>query len=75
MSILKELIALQATYPGGNATTAVSQGYRRFLHPRGSEAVKEVGLASHFAILEVRIAKLADVDLQVVSRESSSWLV
>ena len=63
----------ETTYPCGNATTTVSKGDGCLFHPRRSEAVEEVGLASYLAVLKVRIAKLADIDLQDVSLELLNW--
>ena len=50
-------------FPGRDAAAAVPQHHRIALHPRGAEAVEEVGLARDLAVFEVGVAELADVDL------------
>lgn len=57
------------THPCGNAAATTSKRYGRLLYPCRPEAVEEIGLACHLAVLEVRIAKLANIDLGLVSMD------
>lgn len=50
-------------FPSGNTATAASQGDEAGLDPGGTEAVEEVGLAGDFVLVEVCVAKFADVNL------------
>lgn len=54
-----------AALPGGDAAAARAQRDEAVVHPAGAEAVEEVGLSGHLAVLDEGVAELADVDLWV----------
>lgn len=53
--------------PRRDAAAAIAQADVAVLQPRGAEAVQEVGLSGGDAVVEVRAAIFADVDLSPLS--------
>jgi hypothetical protein len=52
-------------FPGCDTATAVAECYGGLFHPCGAKSIEEIRLSCYFAVFEVGISELPDVDLSL----------